>query len=126
MITTSKYINIVHVKCLTLTGHGLAMRVLFPSLQRALEAKRQNILLKFHINCAIIEIQYSHTKYSLKADYIYYIVKVEKRYCSIKKGLTKVIILYFITRHVYILTDYSYKESIEIDANLAFFILHQG
>ena len=47
---------IMHVKTLILTDHGLAMRVLLPSLQCALETKRQNILLKFHINCAIVDI----------------------------------------------------------------------
>ena len=35
-LTNMRYINIVHVKRLTPTGHGLAMRVLLPSLQRAL------------------------------------------------------------------------------------------
>ena len=49
----SKCNNIVQVKRLTLTDHGLAVRVLLPSLRRTIE----NILLKFHINCAIIEIQ---------------------------------------------------------------------
>ena len=49
----------MHVKSLTLTGHGLAIRVLLASLQHALEMKRQNILLKFFISCAVIEIQQS-------------------------------------------------------------------
>ena len=49
------------VKSLTLTGHGLAVRVLLPSLQRTLEAKSQNILLKFCINCAIVEIKQSQS-----------------------------------------------------------------
>ena len=51
----------MHVKSLTLTGHGLAMKVLLPSLQYALEMKRQNILLKFHINCATVEIRQSQS-----------------------------------------------------------------
>ena len=46
---------------LTLTGHGLAVRILLPSLQHALETKRQNILLKFCINFTIVEIQQSQS-----------------------------------------------------------------
>ena len=42
----------MYAKSLTLTApSGLAVSVLLPSLQRALETKRQNILLKFRINC---------------------------------------------------------------------------
>ena len=44
-------------KSLTLTGHGLARRVLLASLQHALETKMQNIPLKFCINCVIGEIE---------------------------------------------------------------------
>ena len=44
-LTISKYNNIVHVKRLTLTGHGLAVRVLLLSLQHAIETKRQNIVI---------------------------------------------------------------------------------
>ena len=39
-LTNSKYNNIVHAKSLTVTDHGLAMRVSLPSLQCAPETKR--------------------------------------------------------------------------------------
>ena len=39
-LTNSKYNNTVHAKSLTVTDHGLAMRVLLPSLQWASEMKR--------------------------------------------------------------------------------------
>ena len=39
-LTNSKYNNTVHAKSLTVTDHGLAMRVLLPSLQCASETKR--------------------------------------------------------------------------------------
>ena len=51
----------MHAKTLTLTGHGLAVKVSLPSLQRALEAKGQNIILKLRTNCAIVEIQQSQS-----------------------------------------------------------------
>ena len=81
-LTNLKYINIVHVKSLTLTGHGLAMGVLFPSLQCALEMKRQNILLKFHINCGIVEIQQSQSYHKWLETRLKLLVKVEKRNIS--------------------------------------------
>ena len=86
----------MHVNRLTPTGHGLAVRVLLPSLQRALEVKRQNIFLKFCVNCAIIEIQQSQSWLESRLNLP---VKVEKRYCTrgIKKSLTKVIIFYYAT-----------------------------
>ena len=62
-----------------------------PSLQRALEAKRQNIILKFRINCAIVEIQQSQSYHKWLESRLQLLVKVEKRYCGIRKGLTKVI-----------------------------------
>ena len=121
-MTYSKHFNIVHVKSLALTGHGLAVRVLFPSLQCALEAKRQNIILKFRINCAIVAVQQSQSYHKWFKSRLQLLVKGEKRYCGIKQVLTKVITLIFITRHVSILADYLYKESIEFGANLAFSI----
>ena len=68
-----------------------------PSLQRALEAKRQNIILKFRINCAIVEIQQSQSYHKWLESRLQLLVKVEKRYCSIRKDLTKVIIFYHAT-----------------------------
>ena len=68
-----------------------------PSLQRALEAKRQNIILKFRINCAIVEIQQSQSYHKWLESRLQLLVKVEKRYCGIRKGLTKVIIFYHAT-----------------------------
>ena len=82
-LINSKYISIVHVKSLTLTGHGLAVRVLLPSLQCALETKRQNILLKFHINCTIVGIQQTQSYYKWLGSRLNLLVKVEKRYCGI-------------------------------------------
>ena len=73
------------------------MRVLLPSLQRASEAKRQNIILKFRINCAIVEIQQSQSYHKWLESRLQLLVKVEKRYCGIRKGLTKVIIFYHAT-----------------------------
>ena len=96
-LTNSKYSNIVHAKSLTLTGHGLALRVLLPSLQRALEAKRQNIILKFRINCAIVEIQQSQSYHKWLESRLKLLEKVKKRYCGIRKRLTKVIIFYHAT-----------------------------
>ena len=96
-LTNSKYSNIVHAKSLTLTGHGLAVRVLLPSLQRALEAKRQNITLKFHIYCAIVEIQQAQSYHKWLESRLQLLLKVEKRYCGIRKGLTKLIIFYHAT-----------------------------
>ena len=87
----------MHVKSLTLTGHGLAVRVLLPSLQHALEIKRQNILLKFCINCTIIEIQQPQIYHKWLESRLPLLVKVEERYCRIKKGLTEVIIIYHVT-----------------------------
>ena len=47
--------NTVHVKSLILTDMvWLYMRVLLPSLQYALEIKRENSFLQFHIECATI------------------------------------------------------------------------
>ena len=94
------------------------MKVSLPSLQHALEVKRQNIILKFRINCAIVEIQQSRSYHKWLESRLQLLVKVEKRYCGIKKGLMKVII--FIMRHVSILADYCYKELIEFGTNLAF------
>ena len=68
-----------------------------PSLQRALEAKRQNIILKFRINCAIVEIQQSQSYHKWLESRLKLLVKVEKIYCGIRKGLTKVIIFYHAT-----------------------------
>ena len=73
------------------------MRILLPSLQRALEAKRQNIILKFRINCAIVEIQQSKSYHKWLESRLQLLVKVEKRYCGIRKGLMKVIIFYHAT-----------------------------
>ena len=39
-LTNSKYNNTVHAKNLTATDHGLAMRILLPSLQCALETRK--------------------------------------------------------------------------------------
>ena len=74
----------------------MAVRVLLPSLQHALEAKRQNIL-KVHINCAIVEIQQSQSYHKWLESRLQLLVKVEKRYCGIRKGLTRVIIFYHTT-----------------------------
>ena len=68
-----------------------------PSLQCALEAKRQNIILKFCINCTIVEIQQSQSYHKWLESRLQLLVKVEKRYCGIRKGLTKVIIFYHAT-----------------------------
>ena len=68
-----------------------------PSLQRALEAKRLNIILKFRINCAIVEIQQSQSYHKWLESRLQLLVKVEKRYCGTRKGLTKVTIFYHAT-----------------------------
>ena len=68
-----------------------------PSLQRALEAKRQNIILKFRINCAIVEIQQSESYHKWLESRLQLLVKVKKRYCGIRKGLTKVMVFYHAT-----------------------------
>ena len=39
-LTNSKYNNTVHAKSSTVTDHGLAIRILLPSLQRARKTKR--------------------------------------------------------------------------------------
>ena len=70
------------------------MRVSLPSLQRVLEAKRQSIILKFHINCAIVEIQQLQSYHKWLESRLQLLIKVEKRYCGIWKGLTKVILFY--------------------------------
>ena len=57
-LTNSKYNNIVDTKNLTLTNHGLAMRIILP-LQCAPEMKRQNIFPEFHFNCTFAEIHQS-------------------------------------------------------------------
>ena len=82
-LTYSKYIIIMHAKSLTPTGHGLAVRVLLPSLQCALETKRQNILLKFRIDCAIVGIQKSQSYHKWLGGRLNLLVKVEKKYCGI-------------------------------------------
>ena len=87
----------MHIKSLTLTGHGLAMRVLLASLQCGLEIKRQNIPLKFCINCVIVEIQQSQSYYKWLESRPHLLVKVKKRFCSIKKCLTKVIKFFHMT-----------------------------
>ena len=84
----------MHDKSLTLTGHGLAKRVLLASIQHALETKRQNIPLKFCINCVIVEIEQSQSWLESR---LHLLVKVERRFCTIKNGLTKVIKLYHTT-----------------------------
>ena len=71
----------MHVKSLTLISHGLAMRILLPSLQHALEMKRQTIFLNFYINCAITKIQ-SYYKWLKSRKNL--LVKVKKKYCGIK------------------------------------------
>ena len=68
-----------------------------PSLQRVLEAKRQNIILKLRINCAIVEIQQSQSYHKWLESRLQLLAKVEKRYCGIRKDLTKVIIFYHVT-----------------------------
>ena len=79
---------------LTLTGHGLAMRILLPSLQHALQTKSQNILLKFCINFTIVEIQQPQSYHKWLDSRLHLLAKVEKRYCSIKG---KVIMFYHVT-----------------------------
>ena len=59
----TKYNNTVHAaKSLTVTDHGLAMRVLLPSLQCAPETKKLNIFPEFRLNCTIAEIHQSCIK----------------------------------------------------------------
>lgn len=48
-LSNSKYNNIVQAKSLTLTSHGLAMRVLLPSLQLAPEMKMKNVFPIFFL-----------------------------------------------------------------------------
>ena len=69
----------MHVKSLTLTGHGLALRVLLPLLQCALEAKRQNAILKFHIYCAIVEIQQSQSYHKWLESRLRILANLEKK-----------------------------------------------
>ena len=47
--------------------------------------KKQSILLKCHIKCAIIEIQQSQSYYKWLESRLHLLVKVEKRYCGIKR-----------------------------------------
>ena len=68
-----------------------------PLLQRDLEAKRKNIIPKFLINCAIVEIKQSQSHHKWLESRLQLLVKVEKRYGGIRKGLTKVIIFYHAT-----------------------------
>ena len=75
----------MYVKSLTLIDHSLAVRVLLPSLQHPLEMKRENILLKFRINCAIVGIQQSQSYHKWVESRLHLLVKVEKRYCNIKR-----------------------------------------
>ena len=62
-LTNSQYNNTVHAKSLTVTDHGLAMRVLLPSLQCAPEMKRQNIFPEFRLDCTVAEIHQSQSYY---------------------------------------------------------------
>ena len=80
-------------KSLTLTGHGLAMRIILTSLQCAPETKRLSIFVKFHFNCIIAEIHVSQSYYKWFETTVHLLVKIEKRPCGIWKGCKRYNIL---------------------------------
>ena len=84
-------------KSLTLTNHGLAMRIILTSLQCAPETKRLNVFPKFRINCTIAEIHVSQSYYKWFETTVHLLVKVEKRSCGIWEGFAKVIPFYHVT-----------------------------
>ena len=73
----------------------------------------------------IVEIQQSQSYHKWLGNRLNLLVKVEMRYCGIKKGLMKVIIFYH-AMCIYFSRSYCYKKSMEFDTYLAFSILHQG
>ena len=75
-LTNSKYNNTVHAKSLTVTDHGLVMRVLLPLLQCAPETKRQNIFPEFRLNCTTAKIHQSQSYYKWFETRVNLLVKV--------------------------------------------------
>ena len=72
----------MHANSLTVTDHGLAMRVLLPSLQCALK----NIFPEFYLNnnyCTITEIYQAQSYHKWFETIINLLVKVGKRYFGI-------------------------------------------
>lgn len=62
-LTNFKYNNIVPAESLTITDHGLGMRILFRSLQCAPETERCIVFPKLHLNCTVAEIYRSQSYY---------------------------------------------------------------
>ena len=81
----------MHAKSLTLTNHGLALRVLPPLLQCAPEIKGkmfyQNLVL---ILQSLKFRSYRDSYYKWFETRLNLLVNSDKRYCSIKEGFTKV------------------------------------
>ena len=72
----------MHAKSWTLTGHGLAMRILLRSLQCAPETKKLNIFLEFHLNCTIAEIHQLRSHYKWFDTIVNLLLKVRERFCG--------------------------------------------
>ena len=66
----------------------------FAFITACFKDEKSNIVLKVCISCVIIEIQWSPSCHKSLESRLHLLVKVEKRYCGIKKGLTKVIIFH--------------------------------